>query len=77
LVRPDAQVRPNQLRIPGETDVSRVGLADTGAHVGDRVVELVLEQEGDVILERVDGEAVAIAQPVEFEHLLGDRGERH
>lgn len=71
LVRPDAQVVAHQLRMPGERDVARISLSQAGFHMGDRVFELVLQHPGEVILERIHREAMAVAQPVEFEHLLG------
>ncbi|KUI39047.1 hypothetical protein AU194_17050 [Mycobacterium sp. GA-2829] len=75
-MRPDTEILPHQLRIPREGDVTRIRLPQTGSHVGDRIVEVVLEQERDVVLDRVGGEPVPETEPVELEHLLQDAGER-
>ena len=52
-------------------------LTKSGAHVGDRIVELVLERPLDVVLEGIDGKPIAIAQPVQFEHLRQERRDPH
>ncbi|BBY17769.1 hypothetical protein MLIT_33610 [Mycolicibacterium litorale] len=75
-MRADAEILAHQLRIPRECDVPRICLAQTGSHVRDRIVEVVLEQERDVVLDRIRGEPVSVAEPVQLEHLLDDARER-
>ena len=76
-MRADTQIRSNQLRVPRERDVTGIPLAHSGAHVRHGIVELVLQRERQVVLARVDDEPVAVAQPVEIEHLLQHTQERY
>jgi hypothetical protein len=45
--------------------------------VRNRIVELVLQHPRDVVLERIDGEPIAVAEPVQLEHVLQNRRDRH